>query len=288
MKAFPLTLAAIKKADQNQWAIGDALLAECGPPSQNGVNDGSFVHLIEVAGYLLVEGYEYSTTTLSAYRVTAQSFRPSARRANIPWAAHKVAGTPEFLDAVIAGAPEGTSITYRYVENIRQRQADHARKEREEQAEVARAAREKAEAEEALARKKVHEAQEAEEKKAAEAEVKKAERQVEKARAKEEEVKVAPKKKDGPPTKEQVPLMVAEAQFLAQAARSTKLALVATKDIETCLEQLSDVGIRALTEAALEAANAWSEAAWMVRSEVIEQRGHLSVVEQEQIWTRNC
>jgi hypothetical protein len=34
---FPLTLEAIKKGDQNQWAIGDALLAECGPPSTVGM-----------------------------------------------------------------------------------------------------------------------------------------------------------------------------------------------------------------------------------------------------------
>ena len=29
---FPLTLAAAKDAEKSQWAIGDALVKECGPP----------------------------------------------------------------------------------------------------------------------------------------------------------------------------------------------------------------------------------------------------------------
>ena len=114
---------------------------------------------------------------------------------------------------------------------------------------------------EAAALKKVRDARDAEEKEAAQAEAKKASRKAEKAAQKERETKVAPKKKPGPPTKEEVPQLVAEMSFLANASRSVVLARQSVKDLESCLEQLSPKSLRALRSSALEAANAWQDAA---------------------------
>jgi hypothetical protein len=38
--AFPKTIAAVQRQDNSNWAIGDALLEECGPPQ--GGRDGSW------------------------------------------------------------------------------------------------------------------------------------------------------------------------------------------------------------------------------------------------------
>ena len=281
---FPLTLAAVKRTDEHQngdqWAIGDALLAECGPPRESSARDGSYALLQEVAKYLLSEGYEeYSLSTLRQLRDTSFFFPAAKRGAKLAWGVYRTAYAPEYLEAIIAGAPKGTKITQTYIEGIRTTQIEKARRERERQAQKAIEAREKAEAEEVEARKKVREAKEAEARKAAEEEAQKAARKTEKAKQKEQEVRVAPRPKVTPPKPEEVPQLVAEMTFMANASRSVVLARQAVKDLQSCLDQLSPKGAKALTSAALEAANAWSDAAHTIRSEVRgQQEGHLSVV----------
>ena len=261
---FPLSISALKGGEDNKWAIGDALIAECGPPHGEGlgVRDGSRARLQELAKEALGElGLDCGVDALAHIRTTAYLFKSSQRSSGIAFSTHRVAGTPEILDAIIAGAPKGTNITQRYVEGIRRTQAEHARAEREEENAKATAAREKAEAEEAEALKKVRDARDAEEKEAAQVEAKKASRKAEKAAQKERETKVAPKKKISPPTKEEVPQLVAEMSFLGNASRSVVLARASVKDLESCLEQLSPKSLRALRSSALEAANAWQDAA---------------------------
>jgi hypothetical protein len=46
---YPQVVAAYKNLNQSLWKVGDALLAECGPPSTQGVKDGSLVALREAA-----------------------------------------------------------------------------------------------------------------------------------------------------------------------------------------------------------------------------------------------
>jgi hypothetical protein len=110
-------LTAAKKAEQNLWAIGDALLAECGPPPSK---RNRYTLLREVAEYLLSEGgYRYDLKTLSELHSVAYAFPPAQRRRDVSWKVHKAARTPEFLDAIIAGTPKETPITARYVEGLR-------------------------------------------------------------------------------------------------------------------------------------------------------------------------
>lgn len=282
---FPLLLKAVEKADNHQWtdqwAIGDALIAECGPPSERGDNDGSFGRIAEASKYLVRKGHDaYTVGWLRQIRETAWNFRNATDRdIQIAWGAYRAAATPEYLKAIIAGAQKGTKITQDYIEGIRRVQAEHARQEREEQNRKATAAREKAEAEEAAALKRVRDAEEAAEKEAAQAEAKKAARRTERAKEKEQETKVAPRKKAGAPKPEEVPQLVAEMTFMANASRSVVLARQAVKDLQSCLDQLSPKGAKALTSAAIEAANAWSDAAHAIRNGVGgQQDSHLSVV----------
>jgi flagellar biosynthesis GTPase FlhF len=267
---YPLTLAAAKKGESSLWEIGDALVVECPLDSEHG-------KINEAARELQSNGCDYHERTLSNIRATASAF-PKSRRRDFSFSVHDEAGSPEMLDGVVKGAPKGTLISRDYVRLIVARIRDHERREREEAAAKAQAEREEAEHKEAEARRKTREAKDKEEREAREKEQQEAAERASKAREKEQKTKTAPKKKPAPPKEEDVPKLVAEAQFIAHASRSVVLAREAAEDIKTCLHELTAVGIAALTEQALEAANAWTEASQVVRSRVIDQRGHLSVV----------
>ena len=108
----PALLTAVKEGETSLWELGDALVAECGPPGDNDSLRSASAYLLETGGY------EYDVPYLSALRRTAYAFQPSDRRREFSWSIHRAAGTPEMLAAIIAGAPVGTAITTRYVEKV--------------------------------------------------------------------------------------------------------------------------------------------------------------------------
>ena len=110
---FPLLLVAQKNADGFLWEIGDALIAECGPPNRD------LKKLRDVSAYLFENcGYEYSASYLAKLRRVAYSFRSAARKPEISWAAHCAARKPEILEWIIAGTPKGTTITQSWVKKV--------------------------------------------------------------------------------------------------------------------------------------------------------------------------
>lgn len=278
MNKYPLTLTAVKTNDSSQWDIGAALITECGPPSEDTIRDGSHARLAEAAAYLLNEGYKYQVQTLANMRRTAFVFTKSDRFAGIAFNAHRAAGTPEFLKRVVAGAPKGQKITQDYVEGIRSQIIEEQRRERQEAEAEARKEREKAEAAEEKARLKAREAKDKEEQEAAEQKLARAKAKTAQAKTKEQETKTAPKKKVVPPAQDEVPILAIRAGFLADAAHSVVLARKSVKAIKDRMHELTPKAITAMTEAAMEAANAWTEAARIVRSELVNESGHLSVV----------
>jgi hypothetical protein len=277
MKTYPKTLAAVKAANLDQWAIGDALVEECGPPSETGVQDGSRNKIKEAAEYLLTYNFEYKIETLAHFRETAYDFKESVRLPSISFSVHRAAGSPEFLKSVIQGAPKGTRITQAYIEGIKQRLMDEARREREAAAQKAEKEREEAEREEAKTRAKAEKASKHEKPKA-EAEVAEAVAKTKAAKQKEKKVRTAPIKRSRLPEKDEVPILAIQSEFIADAAYSVKMARLNAKRIREMKDELTAKGITALTEAALEAANAWTEAARIVRSEMVNESGHLSIV----------
>jgi hypothetical protein len=60
MQTFPLTLAAANDAEKSQWAIGDALVKECGPPGDDHSNNGSGKRITAALKFLAENGLEFS------------------------------------------------------------------------------------------------------------------------------------------------------------------------------------------------------------------------------------
>jgi hypothetical protein len=130
-KEYPLLLAAVKKEQQSKWAIGDALLAEVGKPSEQNMNDGSYEKLTAAAAYLELHGYEdYDPRALGFIRQTAHDFPKSRRHPDLSFYAHRVAGTPDMLDAIRKGA-RGKKIGGPYILSVRAAQRRVEEKERE-------------------------------------------------------------------------------------------------------------------------------------------------------------
>jgi len=270
--SYPLTLAAAKKNESSLWDIGDALVKEC--PS-DGNRD-----LKEVAEYLQTNGCEYTDNTLWRLRKAAASFPAKFRRRNLAFEVHSEAETPAMLDAVIKGAPKGTVISSRYVRKIVDQIRDQEERERREAYERAQAKREAAEAKEREKLAKAQQAKNKQERESYEAEHREAQKQTEAARKAERESKTAPKKDATAPKEEEVPLLLVQASFLADAREAARLARRSIKAMANSVEELTPKGVAALTVVALEAANAWTEAAQMVRKEMVEQRGHIAVLEK--------
>jgi hypothetical protein len=267
---YPLTLAAAKKGESSLWEIGDALLKECPP-------DSDHRKLSEVVAYLQVNGCDYLESWLHRLRATAAAF-PKFRRGNFAFSVYDEAGTPEILDAIVKGVPKGTLVTKRYVQKIVQRLRDHEQRELEEQRDKAQAELEAAKAEEERVKALAEKAKtKAERQKAAEQEQEAKER-TKQAKKKRQQAKIAPKKSPAPPKKEDVPVLAAEAGFLAAASQSIDLAKRSEKEISTCLDELTPKGIAALTDVGLEAVNAWRDAVQVVRKELLDQTGHISLV----------
>ena len=53
---FPGVVAAVREAERCIWKIGDALIEECGPPGEHGVNTGVLDKLRECARELRLLG----------------------------------------------------------------------------------------------------------------------------------------------------------------------------------------------------------------------------------------
>jgi len=139
---FPRTLAAVQKAEGDQWAIADAVLFEVGPPSEHGVRDNSRARFDECAQYLRERGFEYEPDTLREMRDTARAFPEAARAASCSYQAHRKARSPEMLAEAIR-RNNGNPPTTRFIEQMRReiREAEEAA-ERKRQADRQRRAEE--------------------------------------------------------------------------------------------------------------------------------------------------
>ena len=107
MSQFSRLLAAVEQGEHAQWKIGDALIAECGPPpTAIGKFDKRAIARIEQAAQFLYErGHEqYSVITLRQLRDTAFSFPKSRRHPHLSFGVHDSAGSPDVLDAIVAGS----------------------------------------------------------------------------------------------------------------------------------------------------------------------------------------
>jgi len=102
-------LVTVRDYDATLWGIGDALVAECGPPD----NTKAVRALIaECAQELADHGCEIDRQQLARFHKVAQSFPKSARRPTLSWAVHAAAGSPDMLDAIVRGAHKPITAKY--------------------------------------------------------------------------------------------------------------------------------------------------------------------------------
>jgi hypothetical protein len=97
---FPKTIAAAMAIERSTWTLGDALVEECGPPSEPGKRTGSDDKIEEARAALEAAGYEYSFDYLRNVRRTAANFPPGERSPDgeaLPFSYFQIARTPENL-----------------------------------------------------------------------------------------------------------------------------------------------------------------------------------------------
>jgi hypothetical protein len=99
---FPNTIKAMRSVEGAQWAIGDALLEDI-PISPDGAHSGAY-HQIEAAQKeALANGFEYEHETLRKYRYISHAFPAGTRVPAVSHKVHEACGSPERLNAVLAG-----------------------------------------------------------------------------------------------------------------------------------------------------------------------------------------
>ena len=92
-------MAAFRDAEKCLWKIGDALIEECGPPGDHGVNTGALDKLDQCARELRRLGFETSREYLRDLRRTAANFPDGVRSPSVPFTVHLEAGDPATLKA---------------------------------------------------------------------------------------------------------------------------------------------------------------------------------------------
>lgn len=276
MARFPETIEAAKAAVKSQWRIGEALIDE---------SDGAMVGskgLNAVVQELNENGIEdFSASYLSELRTAAEAF-PRNRRHDLPWSVHSDAGNPDTLDAIVRAAKkESEKVTKWYVRDALRRMRAAAREERQEAAEAARREAEKAEAEEEAARKREQQAKDKTERENHKRDREAARARKREAREKQKKAKAAPKRRDVPPPPEEDVSTLAACAFVTKnAAEVKRLADKSEKRLNKHFDDLSPAAIAGLTDAAMNAANAWADLATRIQRATSTKRGHLRVVNE--------
>ena len=116
---YKAILYTVQKRDKALWDLGDALVADCGAPDPTSASYAGPGKLRAAWHCLRSNGYDFSLAELSKLRRVAYVFGRSTRRFDISWELYAEAGTPEILEAIIAGIPKGTPLNKNYIASIR-------------------------------------------------------------------------------------------------------------------------------------------------------------------------
>lgn len=103
-----------------QWALGDALLEEVGPPGPDGVKNKSGQRLQRAVECFGQHGLNYTVAHLRDLRTVANAFAPADRSEGIGWSLHRAAGSPELLQqAKEAADTTGESLTVKFIREFK-------------------------------------------------------------------------------------------------------------------------------------------------------------------------
>jgi hypothetical protein len=113
---FPLCDAAIQKIESGGWELADAIVAECSETGDDGVRNASYAKMEEMRQEIAANhGLHLSLERIRKLRQVASAFRPGRRRPAVSVESHLEAGTPDVLDELIKGAPNGAILTRDYI-----------------------------------------------------------------------------------------------------------------------------------------------------------------------------
>ena len=130
---FPLCDAAVRNRAGSEWALADAIVAECSEPGDDGVRNGSQAKIKAMREEIAKNnGVDLSLERIRKLRKVASDFPPGRRRSGVSLEGHLEAGTPDALDKLVKAAPAGTAFTRDY---IRQQKCPTERTERSSQKE---------------------------------------------------------------------------------------------------------------------------------------------------------
>lgn len=102
-----------------QWALGDALIEECGPPGEPGVHTGSDDLLRKAQSALKRAGFDYGFEHLREIRRVAAAFSAGDRSPAASWTVHAAAGDPDTLKGAQKQAErEGAMLTASFVKRF--------------------------------------------------------------------------------------------------------------------------------------------------------------------------
>jgi hypothetical protein len=109
---FPRCDAAVRNREGGEWALADAVVAECSEPGMDGVKNESYAKMEAMREEIAKNhGVDLSFERIRKLRKVASAFPPGRRRPAVSLEAHLEAGTPDALDALIKSAPKGIALT---------------------------------------------------------------------------------------------------------------------------------------------------------------------------------
>lgn len=249
---FPKTLTALRAREKSHWAIGDALLEECGPPGRDSANNGSGEILTRAAEHFASKGVGCSVTLLRDCRKISYLYAPARRLAGVSWSVYKEVPNPEMLDRIFE--LEGQGVTSRRAREL-------ATAIREENRRIREAARE---IERRRSRRRGGGIR----------------------RGRADSSRAAPTGTPDArnvvinrvPPVDQIPGIALSWTIQNKAGEAARLARQAKVIVDQRGGELPQVSIDAIVESALEAHQLWLDVANTVRGDRINQRSHLAVV----------
>jgi hypothetical protein len=133
---FPQCHAAVGNIERDEWALADAILAECSEPGPNGVRTGSYAKMDNMRAEIARNhGVDLSLERVRKLRKAGSAFPAGRRRpGEASFEAHLEAGTPDELDELIRKTP-GTALT---VSRIRQAKSPEQKAQRRKEDEERR------------------------------------------------------------------------------------------------------------------------------------------------------
>jgi hypothetical protein len=253
----PRALAIAKRGESALWDMGDYLIEVAGASRMGRpTSDRTNATVSEVSAELVEQGFEqYSLAYMTSLRNVANAFPKVSRCAGVSFFAHRIAGTPEVLQAVMAAAKaQGRAVSGPFV-NLVMKGMDADQRAKRKGVQI-------------RAEKAADRAEKRGDKEAAE-----------RNRTRARKLKGAPKPdKSRKPEAAEVPLMLVKSKFMADSATAKTWVKRMDRDISPHIDELTKAFVVGSVEELLEIAELYRKLAAKLNRNQTEKRAHLHAV----------